>query len=389
MPVIFVNYRVRDQPGYATLVHHELARLFGAHSVFLAASSLRAGDDYTRAIFENLRRCEVLLAFIGPYWSQSDGPADADRDWVYREIAEAFAAGLRVVPVLLEEVDLPRAANLPPAIAALATTQYVRLRHYTVDADLNYLVGLLRGVVPALRESSARSSVGASRLSFEFAYPARRCRIGVIPGDIRRVTYVDIWVNSENTDMQMPRVTEFSVSAIIRYLGAKRDKAGHITRDLIADDLDARIGARRPVAPGTAVITTAGELAAGNGVRHIIHVAAVQGEPGDGYRQVRDISGCVRNVLTLATRLAEHDPRVRAILFPLLGVGIGGAPLEPTVRAMLRAVLDFLVQQRDTELTGIYFLAYTDREHDVLDQVLRELPLIPIGAGPSDEAGAP
>lgn len=386
MPIVFVNYRVQDQPGYATLLHHELVRHFGAHNVFLAASSLRPGDNYTRAIIENLRRCEILLAIIGPRWSRSDELTGSDRDWVYREITEALAAGLRVIPVLLEEAVLPRAAELPPAIASLATTQYVRLRHYTVDADLNYLVDLLRQSVPALGESIVDASVGEAPLSFSLADPVRRCRIGIVAGDIRRVTSVDIWVNSENTDMQMPRVTESSVSAIIRYLGAERDEAGHVIRDLIADDLNTRIGARRPVAAGTAIATTAGELTTSNGVQHIIHVAAVQGEPGDGYRQVRDISGCVRNTLTQATRLAKQDLRTRTILFPLLGVGVGRAPLEPTVHAMLRGAIDFLTQHHDTKLTGIYFLAYTDREHNVLDHELRSLPLVPIDGGLPDEA---
>lgn len=385
MPLVFVNYRVRDQPGYATLLHRELVRHFGAHNVFLAASSLRAGDNYTREIFESLRQCEVLLAVIGPQWCGSNGTAagqagDPDRDWVYREIAEAFAAGIRVVPVLIEEAELPRSTALPPALAALATTQYVRLRHYTVEADLAHLVGLLRRTVPALGECSSDAAVVAgSRSLYALASPVRRCLIGVIPGDIRRVTSVDIWVNSENTDMQMSRITEFSVSAIIRYLGAERDEAGHIVQDLVADDLTARVGGHRPVAAGTAVATTAGALTATNGVRHVIHVAAVQGEPGDGFRQVRDVGGCVRNALTRATCVAEHDPETRTILFPLLGVGVGGAPLEPTVRAMLFAMIDFLAQNHGTKLTRIFFLAFTDHERDVLDRALREAPLVPVG----------
>jgi O-acetyl-ADP-ribose deacetylase (regulator of RNase III) len=192
------------------------------------------------------------------------------------------------------------------------------------------------------------------------------------------VTSIDVWVNSENTDMQMSRITEFSVSAIIRYLGAERDEAGHITRDLVADELTATVGTRRPVAAGTAVVTSAGALRASNGVRHVIHVAAVQGEPGDGYRQVRDAGGCVRNALAQADRLAEDDPATRTILFPLLGVGVGGGALEPTVRAMLVAVVDFLRQHRDTKLTGIYLLAFTDEERVVLDDALRNLPLTPV-----------
>ncbi len=61
MAGVFVNYRVLEQPGYATLLHHELAARFGADRVFLASRSLRAGDDFESAVFAHLRRPQVLL----------------------------------------------------------------------------------------------------------------------------------------------------------------------------------------------------------------------------------------------------------------------------------------------------------------------------------------
>lgn len=90
------------------------------------------------------------------------------------------------------------------------------------------------------------------------------------------------------------------------------------------------------------------------------------------------VRGCVRNALTRATYLAEHDPETRTILFPLLGVGVGGAPLEPTVRTMLHAVINFLVQHPGRKLTAVFLLAFNDRERTVLDHALREAPLAPI-----------
>jgi hypothetical protein len=51
MPIVFVNYRVQEDPGYATLLHRELTQRFGVDSVFLASRSIRAGDDYTHEVF--------------------------------------------------------------------------------------------------------------------------------------------------------------------------------------------------------------------------------------------------------------------------------------------------------------------------------------------------
>ncbi len=384
MPVMFVNYRVQEQPGYATLVHRELAQRFGQDSVFLAASSIRAGDDYVHEVFDNLRQCEVVLALIGPRWlefSDRGGEAKPRVDWVRREIAEAFTKRIRVIPVLIEDAELPAASRLPADIAALSRCQGVRLRHYSIESDISQLIEELRRTIPALGRRVKPDPVQDANLSlFHYTRAATSaCRIGVATGTIRRVRSADMWVNSENTDMQMARHAEFSVSAIIRYWGSIRDESGRVVDDRIADELSRRVS-HPPVTAGTAVVTGAGSLLASNNVRHIIHVAAVQGEPGAGFRQVHNIGLCVTNALDQAEKLAERDPAVRTVLIPPLGTGTGGAAIEPTLRTMLFAALDHLEQRPDTLLRGIYFLAYDEREKLAFDDILRTLPVKPVDA---------
>lgn len=357
MPAVFVNYRVLEQPGYATLLHRELAARFGADRVFLASRSLRAGDDFEAEVFARLRRSQVLLAVIGPRWLEFTG--DPGTDWVLREIAEAFALGLRVIPVLIEDAELP--ADLPAPIAALARCQYVRIRHYSVDSDIEVLVSELRRV-------KTPPAASVFRLDRD---PAPACRVGITSGSIRRVHDADVWVNSENTDMRMARHTDFSVSAIIRYWGAARDEAGRITEDLVADELERIAAPRRPVAPAAALVTGPGALATTNNVRHVIHVAAVAGEPGEGYRQVSDIGGCVLNALARA-----EDLDVRTILFPLLGTGGAGADVSRTARLLVQAAVHYIERHESTRLRRISFLAYDDHERAALDDAVRALPLV-------------
>lgn len=373
MAVVFVNYRVQEQPGYAALLHRELADRFGADAVFLAAQSIRPGDDYVREIFANLRDCEIVLAVMGRDWAAT---LDTDGfDWVHHELATAFARGVRVVPVLVEDADLPAESALPTDIAALAHCQYVKLRHYSMDADLAQIAGRLTEMTPALVDRSTNDTVADGRPHVFRPILAPNCRIALIPGDIRRVRSIDMWVNSENTDLRMARVTEFSTSAVIRYWGAERDESGRVRRDVIATELASRAGPHRPVAPGTVVVTGAGALAETNNVRHILHVAAVQGEPGAGFVPVRDIGWCVTNTLVQATALARADHGLRSVLFPLLGTGVGRAAPQPTARTMLRAILDFLAQEPNTPLRLIAILAYTERELSLLLRALRELPV--------------
>lgn len=371
--VVFVNYRVQEQPGYAALLHRELADRFGPDAVFLAAQSIRPGDNYVREIFANLRDCEIVLAIMGDRWAAT---LDADDfDWVHHELATAFAQGVRVVPVLVEDADLPTEAELPADIAALAHCQYVKLRHYSVDADLAQIVSHLADLTPALADRRTGDTVADGQPLVYQPIHTPHCHVGVIPGDIRRVRSIDLWVNSENTDLRMARVTEFSTSAVIRYWGAERDPYGQVLYDVIAAELAVRAGPHRPVAPGTVVVTGSGALAETNNVRHILHVAAVQGEPGAGFVPVRDIGWCVTNTLVQATALAREDAGVRSVLFPLLGTGMAGAALQPTARTMLGAILDYLEQEPNTPLRLIAILAYTERERSVLRHALRELPV--------------
>jgi hypothetical protein len=65
--------------------------------------------------------------------------------------------------------------------------------------------------------------------------------IGLITGDIRDVKGVDVWVNSENTNMQMARHFDRSISSVIRYCGAKT-KHGIVVEDTIAKELAEAVG---------------------------------------------------------------------------------------------------------------------------------------------------
>jgi O-acetyl-ADP-ribose deacetylase (regulator of RNase III) len=211
-----------------------------------------------------------------------------------------------------------------------------------------------------------------------FCLAGSDCRIAVISGSIRRVHCADIWVNPENTDMEMARITEFSISAIIRYEGASLDEAGLVTEDLVADEL-AAVVTTRPVAAGTAVVTGSGRLAETHNVQFIIHVAAVQGEPGGGFRQVRNTGACVTNALVQAERLARAGHKANSVLIPMLGVGMGGGQVEPTIQTLLSAAVDHLTETSDTAIDAVYFLAYTDAEYtSFMDAISTSQRLSPI-----------
>jgi tetratricopeptide (TPR) repeat protein len=141
---VFINYRGVDSRSYGALLYAELSRRFGVDMVFLDSESIPAGADFVAELLARVRSARVVLALIGPRWlAESDGQGrriDDPADWIRRELVEAFAAGVRVIPVLTDDARMPVEADLPADIAALSRCQYRLLRHRDASADLMRIV---------------------------------------------------------------------------------------------------------------------------------------------------------------------------------------------------------------------------------------------------------
>jgi TIR domain-containing protein len=160
---IFINYRGADSRSYSAVLYLEAARRFGPERVFLDYVSIPAGADYPEHLLGRVRRAGVVLAVIGPDWLARPGlfrrPRVWDtRDWIRRELAEAFAAGIRVVPVLVDDAELPAAERLPPCLAPLARCQFRRLRVREALGDLDRIMRDLEAVDAGLALAAKRRS---------------------------------------------------------------------------------------------------------------------------------------------------------------------------------------------------------------------------------------
>jgi len=93
----------------------------------------------------------VVVVIIGAGWSTGTHPngrrrVDDEQDWVRREIAEAFQAGIPVVPVLVGDAAPPVATDLPADMARLARCQYLRLHQRSDEHDIDRIVAELTGL---------------------------------------------------------------------------------------------------------------------------------------------------------------------------------------------------------------------------------------------------
>jgi hypothetical protein len=163
--------------------------------------------------------------------------------------------------------------------------------------------------------------------------------IGIVTGDIQRVRNIDVWVNSENTNMQMARFYDRSLSSVIRYLGATRNRLGFIDRDVIADELKDVMGGTYSVPPATVLATTSGSLLKTHGVKRIYHAASVIGEFGRGYLSIPNMADCVTRAMELAESEQFEGEPLRTVLFPVLGAGTAQGDPEAAGLKLLEAAL--------------------------------------------------
>lgn len=199
--------------------------------------------------------------------------------------------------------------------------------------------------------------------------------IGIVTGDIQNIKNIDIWVNSENTNMQMARHYDRSISGTIRYMGAKKDAAKRVLDDVIAIELDAIVG-NRGVDPAIVIPTGAGELTRTNGVKKIFHAAAVRGQVGRGYLPISDIYECVRNALELADAPEMENEDLHSIVFPLMGTGTTKLSAQGIANQLIDTAVSYIEDNPDSRMDRIYFLAYNQQDFELCEHTFVNDPRI-------------
>ncbi len=195
--------------------------------------------------------------------------------------------------------------------------------------------------------------------------------IGIVTGDIRNVKGIDVWVNSENTNMQMARHFERSISSVIRYCGAKT-RAGVVIVDTIAKELAEAVGENANIPPGNIVVTGPGELGTTHGLKKIFHAAVVIGQPGRGYTPIQDVAACVRNAIDTADSAECKELGLRSMLFPLLGTGTAKGDVEQKSEELISTAICCLEECAQSTIQEIWFLNWTEREFKVCKKILDE-----------------
>jgi hypothetical protein len=170
---IFISYRRNDAPGYAGRLYDRLAAKFGADRVFMDVEGIEPGVDFVDAVERALASCEILIVLIGKDWLAVDSAGrrrlDDPADFVHLETITALSRGIRVVPVLVEGAEMPRADSLPADLLPLTRRQAVELSHNHWEANSAELVRHLQKI---LDQDKGKTSAAALTRGADEAQPA-------------------------------------------------------------------------------------------------------------------------------------------------------------------------------------------------------------------------
>lgn len=153
---LIISYRRDDTGAITGRICDRLRARFGAESVYMDIDSNPLGVDYRSHIDESLKRSDILLAVIGRQWL-GPGAVGARRiddpgDLVRLEVTTALARGIRVVPILIDETEMPSSEELPDDLRGLKFRQAFR-----VDSGIDFHHHLDR-LCSAIEASSPRTA---------------------------------------------------------------------------------------------------------------------------------------------------------------------------------------------------------------------------------------
>lgn len=142
---VFISYRRSDGLEMSQRLELALSSRYPGMWVFRDNTRMKGGQVFLETISEALSNATIVLVLIGPSWSTPDGIARlrAPGDVVRMEVAGSLKGAWMVVPVLLEDASLPRAADLPDELASIASLHAERLRSKVFERDVDSILAAM------------------------------------------------------------------------------------------------------------------------------------------------------------------------------------------------------------------------------------------------------
>jgi hypothetical protein len=141
---VFISYRRDDSSGYTLAIYEKLKAVMGDENVFMDMDDIPHGEDFAKHIEKVLSKANTVLVMIGEGWlnaSNAQGRRlDDVNDFVRLEIATALKRGIRVIPVLLKNAQMPAKQELPEDLQDLCMRNGIRIHDDQFDLSIQRLI---------------------------------------------------------------------------------------------------------------------------------------------------------------------------------------------------------------------------------------------------------
>jgi hypothetical protein len=139
MRKIFINYRRAEAEYAAGALGRELRRHFGDDRIFRDKEDIGGGASWKRRVLDEINGESALLILIGRDWAtvtdaQGRRRLDNPDDPLRMEIADGLKDGAAILPILLENAEMPADAELPEDLRSITEHNALKLR----DSDWQY-----------------------------------------------------------------------------------------------------------------------------------------------------------------------------------------------------------------------------------------------------------
>ncbi|PYQ57318.1 MAG: hypothetical protein DMF53_23055 [Acidobacteria bacterium] len=210
MSRFFISYRREDGSGYAGRIYDHLLQSFGEDHVFMDVDAIEPGQDFVEVIQDAVGSCSALIAVIGRNWAgvRADGSRRIDdpEDFVHLEVATALERGVRVIPVLVDDAEVPKLTELPARLQALARRNAVRATHTSFRAEIDRLVRALAKIETPAAAGSPPSPPVAAASAKPSPGSIEQPRVSRL--DIPEDVYGGLFLSPDGRDLYLSRLRE-------------------------------------------------------------------------------------------------------------------------------------------------------------------------------------
>jgi hypothetical protein len=160
---VFISYRREDSAGSAGRVHDRLERDLGRDLLFMDVDAIPLGVNFVKVLRDEVAKCNVLLAVIGPNWldahdEHGNRRLDDPNDFLRIEIATALQRDIPVIPILVDGAKVPKADRLPKDLEELEHRNGLEIRHASFHSDIDKLIQALKGSSDQAEPATAAQS---------------------------------------------------------------------------------------------------------------------------------------------------------------------------------------------------------------------------------------